>query len=634
MDRLYDLVIVLGLFAAASGCGLLVLERLGLDTSGRVQRVLFAGGLGLGLLGYVPFALGLAGVLRQSAIAAAYLAALALGLWGWWRFWRLQRVTLGELSGSLRSTTWPARLVLAFFVVAAGVNLLAALAPVIGVDELIYRVAAADLYLRHERLLYLPSIWAHQQPHQIQMIQIWGMSLGTDSTAQVVQWGMGLLLVAALVDFGRREMPLAWALLGAGIFYSFSDVVVLSGRAAPDLANGLFMVLSVLAMVRWLETGAGRWLGVAGVLAGLFAAGARLPGAYGAVGLALLVAYYGWRQFSWRPVAAVGGGLAVGLIALVVVLPWYVKSLMQAGSPTWPFVIPFFDAQDWTRPAVDYLRGIPENKIGRWYSPERIAAAPWALTMNPETFRSGVIGPLALASAPLAVFTRLSTSMRWLLLSAVVLGALWYVGFPRMRGFIPGIGLLSIAVGYLLWQVWQSETIPRWARAGLVVLAALWLVVGLGTVARTHLRAALVTLGVKDEQAYLSARLAEPDMSFEWYDDYAALNGSLPLGSRLLIQESRGYYLDFDYVLYDLLSKREARTERLQDSQYVAQQVRKLDADYVLLWPGPRYLSGFEPSNVLVDTLHELCGPSWPIVYESETMIVCEVEPGNGGDAP
>ena len=85
-SRLYDLALVFGLFVAASGCGLWLLDRARLRAGGRIQQVCFATGLGLGLLGYVTFSLGMMSLLRQSFIAGAYVIVLSLGLRGWYSF--------------------------------------------------------------------------------------------------------------------------------------------------------------------------------------------------------------------------------------------------------------------------------------------------------------------------------------------------------------------------------------------------------------------------------------------------------------------------------------------------------------------------------------------------------------------
>jgi hypothetical protein len=635
MSHLYDLVLVSGLCVAAGGCGLWFLRLLKFESDGRVQHVLFAVALGLGAIGYVSFFLGVAGQLTKPVLATLYLIFLGLGVGGWISFARRSRFGLRAVGSGLwsgvRRLPLAAQVLLLFVVLFGFVNLLAAMAPVIGVDEMIYRVTLADLYLRHERLYYLPSLSYHQQPQHIQMVQLWTMSLGSDSTAQILQWALGLLLVVGIVDLARRHMPITVALLAGVVFYTFTDVVVLSGRASPDLANSLFMYLALIALANWLDKREGRWLLLAGVLAGLFAAGSRLSGAYGAIGLSVLVFIYGWKRFKWSLLKAILVSIGVGLVAFVVVVPWYAKAFAQTGSPTWPYLRSVFGGKDWTNEAYVYFSSIQERAIGQWFSAERIIRAPWDLTIYPEKFNSGVMGPLVLAALPGLLVFPAPKRLRWILLAGLVSLPLWYVSYPRLRALLPVMALLSVISSCVLWEIIQARDFSKWVRFIVAATGAAWIVAGFATAVHFHLESIATTVGLKSEQEFLRTRLREPDMRFEWYDDYQAMNAMLPKGSQLLIYDSRGYYLDFDYERYELISRREENPERLRDLDYVEEKVKELGTDYVLLWPEARHASAYGPNRTLEDTLLAMCGQRWPIIYRSETMITCAVSPAGEG---
>ena len=624
--RIYDLVLIIGLLVSGSGCGMWLLDRMNLRASSPLKQFLFASGLGLGILGYITFALGMLALYQHAVIATCYLALLLLGLWAWHSCGHFSIAVCRNYCSSILYTSWQCKILILYLCLLTGISLLAALAPVVGVDELIYRLAAAKIYLRHERLIYIPSMVFHMQPQHIQMIQIWGLALGSESTTQLVQWSMGVLLLLAVVNVGRREMPATWALVSGAIFYTYSDVIVLSGRASPDLANGFFMAMGVIAWLQWLETGVERWLLVAGALAGLFAAGTRLPGAYGAIALAALVCIYGWRHWKWKFTLAAKYGLAVGLVALLMVLPWYVRSYLTTGNPFWPFLGELFGIHDWTIATYElFTANYSQQEIGSWLSFRRILTAPWDLTIRPSQFHSGMAGPLVLATLPILLLVEMPQRAKRMLVACAMLGIMWYVSYPRLRAFIPGVAFLSIIVGYLLWRMWLSGMLPRWVRTAAIGVASTWLLVGLGTTMRFHLRAAGVTLGFQEEQDYLSQRLSDPDMNFYWFDDYQVLNKILPAGNRLLIYETRGYHLDFDYDYYTLIARRSPDPRRLRDQNFVVEQVHALGSDYILLWPEVQHGDGSEPNNLLENTLHSLCGSRWPIIYESNTMMACHI---------
>ena len=140
MEHFTNLVVVGAMLIAGSGVGLLLLDALRLEGGGRPQQVLLASGLGLGLIGYVPFVLGLSGGLNTPALLATLLVAVAVGLAGWYGFVRRSDLEWPRnITKSLRGQPWelmrrlgPVGLVLVGFIALMGLlNLLAAMAPVI-----------------------------------------------------------------------------------------------------------------------------------------------------------------------------------------------------------------------------------------------------------------------------------------------------------------------------------------------------------------------------------------------------------------------------------------------------------------------------------------------------------------------
>jgi len=636
MEQLINLVVVGAMLLAGSGVGLLLLDALRLEGAGRPQQVLLASGLGLGLIGYVPFVLGLTGGLNTPALLATLLVAVAAGIGGWYGFVRPHPLTLGW-PGNLPQRLWeqlrrlgPAGLALGGFIaLLALLNLLAAMAPVIGIDELIYRVRLPELYLERGEFFYLPTLEVHQQPQQVQMLQMWAMGLGSDSGTQIVQWAMGLLLVAAVVDLARRFVPMTVALAAGVAFYGVSDVVVLSARAVPDLANGLFLFMAFAAFVRWIDTEDDWWLVVVGILSGLFAAGSRLPGAYGAIGLAALAILYAWRRPDRGPVSAVGAGAIVGVVALVMVVPWFAKAWTLTGNPLWPFLAGVFGARDFNESAVVYMAANQERDVGPWHSLSWIVASPWDLAFDPKKFRSGVMGPFILAAIPLLAVVRVDRRIWYMAAGVVTTGALWYWTFVRLRSFIPVVALMIVIAAYLIWTLWRSDQLPDWAKKALGGLMAvslgLWMLFALGTVARFHTDSIVATITAQDEVEFLTKRLPGDDTGFEWYPDYMALNETLPAGSSLLIWDTRSYYLDFATERHYLLARKDPFPEGMKDPQYVRAAVEELGSDYVVLWPEVRYVTEYPPGMWVEDSLHELCGDEWPVIYLSDKMKVCEV---------
>ena len=606
---------------AATGSGLWLLARLGLRLPRQIQHIICACGLGLGIVGYVMFVLGVTGALRTEIIGFSYGTVVTLGLVNCISYWRSGASVSQGPPRRLDIVSW---ILMSVLIGLAGINLVGALSPVVGVDELIYRLAAPKVYLRHGSFMYIPSIWLHQQPQLIMTVQMWGMALGSHSTAQLLQWALGLVLLLGVVDLGMKEMPIRWALCGGVIFYCCSDVSFLSGRATPDLANALFLFVALVVWLQWTETDQVRWLMLCGVFAGLFASGARLPGAYAAIGLAAVSFGYSLYRRSNSPIAALRNAALVGLLSLVTVLPWYIKSWLQTGNPFWPFMHRVFGARDWTVDALNYVASIQERHIGDWVSWGRILYSPWELTMEPGGFASGVIGPILLASVPLVFAVAISENMRRAVAVCAVLYVVWYLSYPRVRAGLAPIAMLCAVAAFLGWQMCSTKGFPRWAVSAYYLSIAAWIALGVAAALRFHGPALPVVLGLEDESEYLVERFRKPDLRFTWYVDLMALNVRLPQGSRVLLHDQRGYHLDHDYERLALISAREKLPHRLKDPDYVAHAVHQLGCTHVAVFPTTQHKTGYEPTNWLEDTVHELCRERWPITYRSARMIVCD----------
>ena len=67
-----------------------------------------------------------------------------------------------------------------------------------------------------------------------------------------------------------------------------------------------------------------------------------------------------------------------------------------------------------------------------------------------------------------------------------------------------------------------------------------------------------------------------------------------------------------------MIAQNETDQERLKDPIYVDQRVRRLEIDYVVLWPEFKGGTYYDPANWLEESLHLLCDSYWEIIYQNE----------------
>ena len=576
-----------------------------------------AGGLGLGVLSNVVFALSASHLLWIPAwvvLAVMLIASLlvhpkhAASL----RFDNFRRVD------TLRADPWTWALL---GVVAAhlAINLVAALAPPTGVDSLVYHLAAPARYLREGGMVSIPSILESNYPLTVQMNFLFGLWIRGGSAAQLLNtWALGLTALA-LFGLARKRGPALVGLLAVALYVSISDVVHGSSVALVDVMTALFLILSFTAAIAWLDRGGDRWLVLAGLFGGLFAAN-RVSNAGWVLGLGIALAVYSMyrhRAFHWstsiRPMAI------FGLCSLIVVAPWYIRSYIYTGNPVYPFLYDIFGGRHMTAESAAYYFEIARLKTLGARSVGGFLSLPWAMTTDPSQYRSGVLGPIYLAALPFLFFYRRSLPgwVGFALVFMLVAMPIWYMTYTRLRSMLVVVALLSALAAIALVALIRHGGAPRPLRAAALASVGLWLLVGLAINLRAHGDAILAVTGIEDRDAYADERLR--DTGFNWYRDFQELNTLLPEDANVLILDTRGYYLNRDYVLSLGLTRGMATNEDVRSTTKLLAVLDSLEVTH----------AAWDPASTFDATIRDTLvasGCTSP-VFESETIRVSRIEP-------
>lgn len=279
-------------------------------------------------LGGSPVAL-LAGALVTAALAAARLPAADLGVAAWWRgLGTGERVALGAAAGA--GLAWVAWLVKH---------------PGLAIDPLTYHLPESVMWVQQgtpgsvELITY--EFPQGNYPVTNEVLVAWLMGLGR-SFAPALLWtpAMGALLAAA-----------GWLGLRArGVSRAATALAVAGVLLVPVAATQFLGAHTDLPALTWLAVAAalvatGRPALLApAVLAGALAVGTKTTVAP----LAVLVLAAGlWRDRRALPWPALTLALAAGA---VVGGAWYVRNLIDHGSPLWPFI-----ATPWGDPVPRFL---------------------------------------------------------------------------------------------------------------------------------------------------------------------------------------------------------------------------------------------------------------------------------------
>jgi hypothetical protein len=520
---------------AVYGLGRPILRGLGVAQEDRLSVGVWSIGLGLIAWGTLLLGLGLLGGLYVAVIGVVTMAAC---------FWGLGEILRGRLRKAeqraprTEDTPWapPARWLSRGLLLAAGAasigSLFGALAPPTAGDALCYHLELPKTFLAEHRVLFLPYHDNSTFPLLAEMWYLWGLALDGGVCAQLVHWGLGILLALAAVVLATPILGRRWGWIVAAVVLLTPGVNNQMTAAMNDVA---LATLTTLALAAWWRGVVGRqsrrWFVLAGLAAG---------GALGTKYLALVFAAAVGLTWIWTVARRAGGrrlmleGAAiVAVVAASIGGPWYARAAWHRGNPVFPFLGEVFGSVD---AAAGPRETLPQSKSPLGRSPLRLATAPWQVTMHPERFggRGHQLGVVLLAALPGMLLCRRLHGLGTLLGVGLTYCVLWYLLRQNVRFLFPALGPLSVAA---VWVWIEMRRFPRSARGiAAATFAGVLLATALIPLARSRDQVA-VAVGLEDREDYLLRH--EPT-----YRAAARFNALASPGDHLLSQDYRAFYFN------------------------------------------------------------------------------------------
>lgn len=477
-------VLLLGLvtFAAVLGLGFSALRVVGLQLPRPWREVAAA------LLGTAVFSLGvqvlaMLGVATRSALLVWWAAVALVGsIELWVRSRSVARATL-RLNGA------GVRLLAGILIVAAGINLLLAMAPLTKIDEIFYQVLPpARIVLEGELVFYLRPWEAAVLPQLGYPIAGAPLhALGYVDAPNVWSWCLGALLAFFVAHLVREETRSSFAMLLAAasvVVGLYPSVYHTTGgpHALGDLATASAVL--ALAFHRELLRSCSRTAYLALVsLCSMMAAFTKLS----LVPLAGIVLAVG----CWH--ATRGRGIRPGMVAAVA-LPWLVLyaplclwTLIQSGSPFGPMFTDVFERSIFDSAVQGEIAG--SRRVGQ---AGLLFAIRGYLLNYPLTYTASI---LALA-LPTGARERRLTVASLLAVQALIIA----ITLPHQARFLSGLLHAALVVG----TIQLHPHAERWLVRGpmRVVAIVILLVPWLGLHVYRAWFIAPIAVGIGEREAY------------------------------------------------------------------------------------------------------------------------------------
>jgi 4-amino-4-deoxy-L-arabinose transferase-like glycosyltransferase len=522
---------------------------------------------GLGALTTLLFLLSLVGWLRPAAGWIVLAGGLALA--GWQHRQLLDDLcALRDAARRLAAASWFVKGAALLGLVFGLINLLADLAPPVEGDTVHQYLLVVRHWVAAGRYVQPAHIWAATLPGNMMMLSAWALLLrhSYSLATLVTGFGMSLLLALGVYSLARLYVGRTPAGLAAIAIYTMPDAIYLAQSAKVDMGWAFFEALALAAVFRWMDLARQqppspdsrplRWLILAGVCLG-WAAGSKNQTL---ISVALLgVWIVAWQAFrrDWR--GAAGAGLAFGLATLAAALPYYAYNGIVHRNPFYPVFADRFTAWFGATPS-------PRSELGTevfypWTVIGYLTNA-WNMSLGhpPKFYLGTLVGPIFLLALPVGLILGMLRGERalWRMLGyAFVFSIVWFLVKQAARHFLPGLILLAVVTGFILWRIDQQGT-----RTGRVVLAMAILALCGNLVSELGVLywngAYRVALGIESRDEYLQRWHDEVIIeSFPDWETITTLNERLGPADRVLTPHGGSLLYIEPQVVSDVWGDRE-----------------------------------------------------------------------------
>ena len=557
---------------AAIGFGASVLWLLKvLDDLNGDEAVVLSFAIGLGVIGWLVFMLGVPGFL-----SAPYLGGmLALGLPG-------LLLLRGRLPGLGVDYSRPEFLLLALIIVALLLDLSEALSPPGDGDTLAYHFAMSKTFIAAGRIIFEPRAIDGAVPLLTQMTYVFSLALGGEKALTLWTFISGWAAGAMLFVLARRHLSRPWSLALALVFMTTPAVVYGAGSGQVEIRNALFVMAAAFATVRALESGQLKYAILSGLAVGFFVATKYLGLLFAvACGLVLLMRR-GWLT----------RGLVFSAAVFVAGTQWYIWNWVHTGDPVFPVLFDllgrpgsrFWDAEHQMVMAtyLDDELGVPVNL---WW----FIGYPFKATLDGlrvfESTRTG-FGPLVLMLAPFAVASlwlcrgRLRENRAIVVYSliTVLFYGLWFFSgsSQRIRHLLPVLPLILIAVS----SAAQRFSAHRILMKPMCAAFALTIMLQLSGHALFSMKSIHYVASSESRDQYLARTVS-------WYEAVPWINANLGAEDRVLsMVRWYGYLLDVPYYWAHVQTQSLVNLlPGAKDAGLFFKQAQAQGVTYVLSWP-------------------------------------------------
>jgi len=330
--------------------------------------------------------------------------------------------------------------------------------PPVFFDARAYHFAQPELWLIEGRIA--PAPWSLHSwfPPGMSVLYGAGLATGGEAWANDANVLVGLCLLAAVFDLGRRWLGSGAGLLAVLVLLSLPLTLYALAIPAADLGHGMFACASLGCLLLLRSTGHRCWL----ARAALLGAGAVLTKYLGllvpvALGALWLAARPGSTDGRHALRGRIGSAVRFSGPPLVLVLPWLLANLVTVGNPVAPVASSVFPTSGLADGGAASFRADAGGGPPGWADARNLLPR-WVTGSETESriYPTPAWGWVPIVLAPLAlVAARADPRVRATLVLALALITVWFLTFRWERFLVAASAFLALSLAGAIVVTWR-----------------------------------------------------------------------------------------------------------------------------------------------------------------------------------
>lgn len=612
----------------AFALGKRILRIMGIKFENNPETLIFSLPLGFVILAYVTFLFGILGLLYKSALISI-LAVFSILLIKDIKntvlllLKSINKLNLASFMKKYQSGLGFYHVLTIFISLFIILNFIASLAPPWHFDVIAYHLAIQKIYIRAHQIIYLPYLFFSNLPSLVDTIYLAGLLLYNGVLSNLFGYTLAIVSVLAVYSFCKRFFNQKIAVLASLIFYSFPMVLMLSKTSHVDVQFALFIFLSFYALFVFFGSQDIKWLVLCAIFAG-FGISSKIFGAVGAFGIfALLISNLAGRlrksKISYRN--AFYKISVFCIIVLVVVLPWPLKNYFYTGNPVWPAMNDFFHGKYWDEKHQEDLSNMINS---RKISLVNYIRLPWDIhtQMGKDIDDDLGLGPFFLTFLPLYfIMQKRNKIINLFFVLLLIYITIWFFLSTYIRYIIFSWPLIAIISAYVIAELLKNRHVSTILKILLIFTFSFNLFLWVGANAKQI----PVAMGFESTDGFY---LKYPGPI---YKASKFVNENLPENSKILLfRDTRGFFLDRDYVWGDPLFQLYINYSKFNNENDFYKELKRLGISHILVnnqfeWHGA-IVNDYRYNNRILKITDNLLEKYTTNVYNSDGITINELK--------